>query len=176
MDDVTTSKLLSLVLRHRPERIGLVLDAAGWVDIATLLAALTRHGHPLNREELDRVVAGSDKLRFEVDGARIRAAQGHSVAVDLQLAPSMPPAYLFHGTVSRFLDRIRSQGLHRGKRHHVHLSADAHTAAAVGRRRGVPVVLRIDAGGMHTAGHVFYIAANGVWLTDYVPPQWIEVP
>jgi putative RNA 2'-phosphotransferase len=104
----------------------------------------------------------------------IRAAQGHSVPVDLRLDPLPPPAVLYHGTVRRFLAAIRADGLRRGRRGHVHLSADPDTATAVGARRGHPVVLRVDAAGMHRAGHPFYRAANGVWLTDHVPPQWID--
>jgi putative RNA 2'-phosphotransferase len=171
--EVSRSKLLALVLRHRPAVIGIELDSAGWVEIDTLLAALRRHGRPLTRTDLDRIVAGTDKRRFEVEEGRIRAAQGHSVSIDLQLEPSAPPSVLFHGTVSRFLPVIRAQGLLRRGRRHVHLSPDERTATVVGRRRGAPVVLRIDAAGMHAAGHEFFLAANGVWLTDHVPPQWI---
>jgi putative RNA 2'-phosphotransferase len=171
--DVRLSKLLSLVLRHRPGVIGIQLDGAGWVDIDTLLAALRRYGRPLNRADLDQIVAGTDKRRFEVRDGRIRAAQGHSVPIDLKLTPSAPPDVLFHGTVAQFLPAIRTEGLVSGGRQHVHLSPDERTATVVGRRRGEPVVLRIDAAGMHAAGHDFFLAANGVWLTEHVPPQWI---
>jgi putative RNA 2'-phosphotransferase len=175
-DDLTNaSKALSYVLRHRPSSIGVELDGAGWVGIADLLAAFARSGRVIPRDLLDRVVAGTDKRRFEVDGDRIRAAQGHSVPVALGLTPVTPPDLLYHGTSARFLDSIRAQGLRRGRRHDVHLSPDAETARRVGARRAGPtVVLRIDAAGMHRAGHVFYRAANGVWLTAAVPPQWIE--
>jgi putative RNA 2'-phosphotransferase len=170
---VTTSKLLSSVLRHRPSLLGIALDSSGWVDIEILLDALQRFGRPLTRMNLDRIVAGTDKQRFEVDGVRIRAAQGHSIEVDLRLAPVPPPPELFHGTVARNLATIRAQGLLRGRRQHVHLCIDEQTATTVARRRGVPALLRIDASGMHAVGHLFYRAANGVWLTDHVPPQWI---
>jgi putative RNA 2'-phosphotransferase len=170
---VTTSKLLSSVLRHRPSLLGITLDPSGWVDIELLLDAIERHGRPLARTDLDRIVAGTDKQRFEVDGARIRAAQGHSIDVDLRLAPVPPPPELFHGTVARNLAAIRAQGLLRGRRRHVHLSIDEQTATTVARRRGLPVLLRIDAAGMHAVGYLFYRAANGVWLTDRVPPPWI---
>ena len=175
-DDLTrASKALSYVLRHRPSSIGVELDDAGWVGIADLLAAFTRSGRPIPRDLLDRVVEGTDKRRFEVDGDRIRAAQGHSVPVELGLAPVTPPDRLYHGTSARFLESIRAEGLRRGRRHDVHLSPDAETAHRVGARRAGPtVILRIDAAGMHQAGHVFYRAANGVWLTAAVPPQWIE--
>lgn len=172
-DRVAVSRLLSYVLRHHPEAIGIRLDEGGWVDIDTLLAALARHGRPIGRELLEQVVAGTDKQRLEVSGGRIRAAQGHSVPVDLGLRPAPPPPVLYHGTVARLLDSIRTHGLTPGHRNHVHLSADPDAAAAVGARRGRAVVLRVDAAGMHRAGYRFYRAANGVWLTDHVPPRWI---
>jgi putative RNA 2'-phosphotransferase len=178
-DEATaTSKALAYALRHRPQSIGIELDPGGWVRVDALLAAFTANGRPISRQLLNRVVAGTDKRRFELEGDWIRAAQGHSVPVDLGLAPTPPPPVLYHGTVERFLSRIRAQGLIRGRRHHVHLSPDEPTALVVGRRReGRTVVLRIDAAGMHRQGYPFYEAANGVWLTDHVPPQWIdEVP
>lgn len=177
-DLVRHSKFLSLVLRHKPETVGLALDAQGWVAIDALLAAVARHGHPLDRATLDRVVAGNDKKRlvYSDDGSRIRAAQGHSVAVDLALKPRVPPATLYHGTVDRFLASIRAQGLRPGQRHHVHLSADEAGAAKVGARRGTPVILTIAAGALHGTGHAFYLSANGVWLTHAVPPHFIIFP
>jgi putative RNA 2'-phosphotransferase len=174
-DELTAlSRYLSYVLRHDPGAAGITLDGAGWVDVTALLDALARHGRPVDRAALDAVVAGTDKQRFEQRDGRIRAVQGHSVPVDLQLAAVPPPPVLYHGTVSRFLPGIRSHGLRPGSRHHVHLSADETTAAAVGSRRGHPVVLRIDAAGMHRQGYVFHRAANGVWLTVHVPPEWIS--
>lgn len=130
-DLVRHSKFLSLVLRHQPETVGIALDAQGWVAVDELLAAFGRHGHTLDRAALDRVVAGADKKRFVFsdDGLRVRAAQGHSVTVDLALEPRVPPATLYHGTVDRFLASIRSQGLRPSNRHHVHLSADEASAA-----------------------------------------------
>jgi len=162
------------VLRHHPERIGLALDPAGWIEVDALLAALAAHGRPLRRSELDRMVSTSDKQRFEVHGGRIRAAQGHSIPIDLGLPAMTPPPVLYHGTVDRFLASIRSHGLEPGSRQFVHLSTDEETAAGVGARRGRPVVLRIDAAGLHATGAPFYRAANGVWLTKHVPPQWIR--
>jgi putative RNA 2'-phosphotransferase len=172
---VRASKFLSLVLRHDPGRIGITLDDAGWTDVAALLAACAAHGVPITRDELAAIVATSDKRRFAFspDGARIRASQGHSVDVDLQLAPAIPPDTLFHGTVERALDGIRAAGLLPGERHHVHLSADRDTASLVGARRGRPVILTIRAGAMAAAGHTFYQSANGVWLVDHVPPAFI---
>jgi putative RNA 2'-phosphotransferase len=173
-----TSKLLSLVLRHDPARFGVVLDEHGWTDVAALLAALAAHGHAITRDELARVVATSDKQRFALspDGARIRANQGHTVEVDLGLAPAAPPDVLFHGTVDRFVDSIRAKGLLKGDRHHVHLSADRAVATQVGGRRGTPVILVVRASAMVTAGHAFFRSANGVWLVDHVPADFIEFP
>jgi putative RNA 2'-phosphotransferase len=174
-DDLTaTSRFLSYVLRHNPAAIDVTLDEGGWIDVDTLLAALARYNRPLDRATLARLVAGTDKQRFQLHGDRIRAAQGHSVPVDLHLDPASPPAVLYHGTVHRFVSSIMANGLKPGRRHHVHLSIDQQTAATVGARRGDPAVLRIDAAGMHRSGHLFYQAANGVWLTASVPPQWIS--
>ncbi|MGY0492905.1 RNA 2'-phosphotransferase [Streptomyces sp. WG-D5] len=173
---VRVSKYLSKHLRHQPERIGLTLDEAGWVEIDALLDAARAHGFPIGRAELERVVAENDKRRFAVDGSRIRASQGHSVEIDLGLPEAEPPAYLYHGTVARFLDAIRHEGLKPMNRHDVHLSADRETATRVGARRGRPVVLPVDAGAMHRAGHTFRISANGVWLTAAVPPRYLRFP
>ncbi|MFF5766899.1 RNA 2'-phosphotransferase [Streptomyces tanashiensis] len=173
---VKVSKYLSKHLRHQPERIGLVLDAHGWTEIDALLRATAEHGFPITREELDHVVATNDKKRFAIEGTRIRASQGHTVAVDLDLPAAEPPAYLYHGTVADRLPAIRSEGLRPMARHHVHLSPDRETATRVGARRGRPVVLSVDAGAMRRAGHVFHVSANGVWLTDAVPPEFLRFP
>ncbi|MFI7385305.1 RNA 2'-phosphotransferase [Streptomyces sp. NPDC049813] len=173
---VKVSKYLSKHLRHQPERIGLSLDEAGWVEIDELLAAAAAHGFPVSRAELDRAVAENDKRRFAVDGSRIRANQGHTVQVDLGLAAEQPPAYLYHGTVGRFLDAIRAEGLRPMDRHDVHLSADRETATRVGARRGRPVLLSVDAGTMHRDGHTFRVSANGVWLTAAVPARYLRFP
>lgn len=172
---VNTNKFLSLILRHAPEKIGLVLDAQGWADIGQLLARAARHGRRLSREQLDDVVARDSKTRYAIsdDGLRIRANQGHSLAtVDIAL----PPAMLYHGTASRFVEAIRVAGLLSGSRNHVHLSASRETAVAVGARHGKPVVLTVDAAAMQAQGHVFYVSANGVWLTQAVPVGFIGFP
>ena len=173
---IRTSKFLSLILRHEPERVGLKLDGAGWVAVTDLLEAVNRNGISLALDQLKHVVANNDKKRFEFseDDQRIRASQGHSVEVDLQYESQVPPELLYHGTPERFVESIRATGLNKGQRHHVHLSPDAQTAAKVGQRRGRPVVLTIRSGGMHRQGHVFYRSANGVWLVDHVPVQFIE--
>ena len=175
---VATSKFLSLVLRHKPETIGLVLDQHGWADVDELIRLSNEHGKQLSRELLEEVVEKNEKKRFTIsaDGSRIRANQGHSVSVDVELVPVEPPTLLFHGTVPRFLESIRLHGLRRGNRLHVHLSADEQTAKIVGARRGDPVVLRITAHAMFQDGYVFYVSENGVWLTEHVPPQFLEYP
>lgn len=175
---VRLSKFLSLVLRHEPEKIGIVLDANGWVAVDDLLAAAARAGTSISREQLDQVVVTNDKKRFAFssDGSRIRASQGHSVEVDLGLAPVVPPERLYHGTATRFVESIRAEGLRAQSRQHVHLSPDEETAIKVGQRHGKPVVLVVRAGAMHQAGHVFYRSENGVWLTEAVPPGYLEIP
>lgn len=176
MNRVEVSKFLSYVLRHHPEAVGVTLDAEGWIAVDVLLAALAAHGRALTLAELEEVVATSDKRRFALDGERIRANQGHSIEIDLALAPQTPPDVLFHGTVDRFLESIRLKGLLRGQRTHVHLSADLDTAKKVGARRGKPVILEIDAAAMLTAGHVFFRSDNGVWLVETVPASYIRFP
>jgi len=175
---IRTSKFLSLVLRHEPHRVGLYLDSAGWVAVDELLRAINAHGTALTLGQLQHIVASSDKKRFAFseDGQRIRASQGHSVEVDLQYQPQVPPETLYHGTPERFVASIQASGLNKGQRHHVHLSIDAATASKVGERRGRPVVLKVRAGEMHQAGHTFFLAANGVWLVEHVPTQFIEFP
>jgi len=175
MDLVRTSKRLAYVLRHRPDSIGLTLGAGGWVGVDELLLALARHGTRITRADLEYVVAHNDKRRFVLDGDRIRANQGHSVEVDLGLAPVLPPDRLFHGTARHNLDSIFLDGLLRGTRHHVHLSADEQTAIKVGARHGSPIVLAVDAAAMVTEGLLFYRSENGVWLTDHVPARHLTV-
>jgi putative RNA 2'-phosphotransferase len=174
-DIVSTSKFLSLVLRHRPEAIGLVLDDAGWAEIDAILR-LAPPDLGLTRDRIARAVAGNDKQRFAIseDGARIRARQGHSIDIDLRLPAVAPPARLYHGTATRFLASIRREGLSRRDRRHVHLSADADTAKNVGTRHGKPAVLVVRAGEMAAAGHAFHLSENGVWLTDAVPVAFID--
>lgn len=172
---VKISKYLSLHLRHKPEKIGLSLAPGGWVSVEELLAACGRNGMPIRREELDLVVKNSDKQRFSFDegATRIRANQGHSTRVDLQLEPKMPPAVLYHGTATKHLDSILATGLRKMSRHHVHLSMDIPTAVKVGARHGKPVIFKVDAARMHESGHIFYVSENGVWLVEEVPPSFL---
>jgi putative RNA 2'-phosphotransferase len=170
---VKVSKFLSLVLRHQPEAVGIVLDEGGWAGVDELIAACAARGRPFSRAELEHVVATNSKKRFafSADGRRIRASQGHSIAVRLDLPAVPPPALLFHGTAAATLPLILREGLRPMSRQYVHLSADIETAVRVGARHGRPVVLEVDAGGMAATGHAFRVSANGVWLTDRVPAE-----
>jgi putative RNA 2'-phosphotransferase len=172
---VRTSKFLSLILRHQPGKIGLALDANGWAEVDELLQKAGERGFQIDRPTLERVVAENDKQRFAFspDGTRIRASQGHSIQVDLQLEPLAPPEVLYHGTAERFQAAIVEQGLLPRSRQHVHLSGDVETALRVGRRHGKPVVFQIQAGVMERDGLKFYRSANGVWLTEHVPAQYL---
>lgn len=174
---VKLSKYLSKHLRHRPEAIGLTLEPGGWVQVDALLEACNRCNFRITRKELEEVVASNNKQRFSFDptGTRIRANQGHSVGVDLQLEPVEPPAVLYHGTGSQNVESIQREGMHRMSRHHVHLSEDMLTALSVGARHGKPVVFEVDAAAMHQAGHQFYMSTNGVWLVDQVPPDYLRL-
>ncbi|GAA4902238.1 putative RNA 2'-phosphotransferase [Stackebrandtia albiflava] len=172
----SVSRRLAHILRHDPASAGVKLDEAGWADVDAVLAGLAAEGRPIGRAELERLVRDNDKRRFALDGDRIRARQGHSVPVDLGLAPASPPELLFHGTVGRFLPSIREQGLLPGNRHHVHLSPDRATARTVGGRRGRPVVLTVLAARLAATGAVFHHTDNGVWLTAAVPPGYLREP
>ena len=173
---VKVSKWLSLVLRHDPGVVGIALDGGGWADVDELIAGCARAGRRFSRAELDHVVAVNNKKRFAYseDGRRIRASQGHSVEVDLGLAAAEPPAVLFHGTATTALPLVLREGLKPMSRRQVHLSADAETAVRVGARHGRPVVLEVDAAGLAATGHIFRVSANGVWLTDEVPPTHLR--
>ncbi|MFC4030523.1 RNA 2'-phosphotransferase [Streptomyces polygonati] len=170
---VRVSKFLSMVLRHKPETVGVVLDEGGWVDVGVLMAACAAKGRRFSRAELDHVVATNSKKRFAFseDGLRIRANQGHTVAVELGLAATAPPGVLYHGTAAATVPVILREGLKPMTRRDVHLSADVETAIRVGSRHGRPVVLEVDAAGLAATGHEFRVSANGVWLTDAVPPE-----
>lgn len=175
---IRTSKFLSLVLRHDPQAAGVALDAAGWVSVEDLLEGCARARRPLSREQLSHIVATNSKKRFEFSpgGRYIRASQGHSVEVDLAYEAQIPPAQLYHGTATRFLDSIREKGLLKMNRHHVHLSAETKVTMEVGARHGQPVLLTINAEAMHRKGHVFYQSTNGVWLVEHVPVEFLLLP
>ena len=177
MSPEDASKFIAYVLRHAPESIGLRLDAEGWADIDALVAGAVAAGRVLMRSDVVAAVDAGTKKRYALsaDGQRIRALQGHSTPqVRRSFEALAPPALLFHGTATRFLDAIRAQGLKPGSRQHVHLSVDEATAVQVGQRHGKSHVLRVDAAGMHARGHAFHRAENGVWLTDAVPPEFLS--
>jgi putative RNA 2'-phosphotransferase len=169
------SKFLSYHLRHAPQELGLTLQPGGWVNIEDLLAAATQHQRTITQQELEAIVANSDKKRFSIDptGTKVRANQGHSVKVDLKLEPMGPPEILYHGTAEQFVNAILESGLQKMSRHHVHLSADVQTAHKVGMRRGKVVIFQVDAAAMDADGVIFYRSDNGVWLTDFVAPQYL---
>lgn len=167
------SKFLSLVLRHKPEEIGLQLDESGWADVEELIA---KSDIRFTKEDLFEIVATSDKQRFALneDRTKIRANQGHSIEVDLGLPPAVPPDLLYHGTAADTVDVIRKDGIQRMSRQYVHLSTVKDTAVQVGGRHGKPVILTVRAGEMHADGLLFYLSENKVWLTDYVPAKYID--
>lgn len=175
-EEIRISKFLSLVLRHKPETIGLHLDDNGWANTQELMERLNSNDFEISIEDLKQVVANNDKKRFQFseDYSKIRASQGHSLKVDLALEEKIPPRLLYHGTAEKNLDSIRKQGLVKGQRHHVHLSADKETAQKVGMRHGKPLVLKVRSEEMSKAGIRFYQSENGVWLTDTVPPDYLE--
>lgn len=171
------SKFLSLILRHKPEEIGIQLDQHGWANVAELISKMGENGTILTMGKLENIVETDSKGRysFNHDKTLIRANQGHSIKVDLELKPVEPPEVLYHGTADRFIDSIMKSGLKPISRNHVHLSSDIETALKVGKRHGKAIILTINAQEMALKGHKFYISTNGVWLTDAVPTEFIEV-
>lgn len=170
------SKFMSLVLRHRPEQIGLNLDENGWTLVVDFLVKMNAKGNNLDIEKLEEIVSTNEKKRFAFneDKTKIRASQGHSVTIDLALKEITPPDFLFHGTVQKFIDEIKEKGLLKMSRQHVHLSKDEETAVKVGSRRGKPIILIVNTSKMHQDGFKFYQSENGVWLTDNVPSKYIQ--
>jgi putative RNA 2'-phosphotransferase len=171
------SKFLSLILRHKPETISLVLDENGWADVADLIEKSAKAGSGFSLEELTEVVETNDKKRFSFDETKtkIRASQGHSIAVDIGFEERTPPPILYHGTAEKNLASILDTGLEKRARHHFHLSSETETARAVGIRYGKPVILQIDAAQMAAQGFKFYVSANEVWLVEAVSPEFLKV-
>lgn len=171
------SKMMSLILRHKPSTINASLDSNGWMSIDVLIKGINKKGIYIDESILETVVAENDKKRFIIstDGEKIRANQGHSIKVDIELKPIEPPEMLYHGTVDKFMDLISTEGLKKMSRQHVHLSADRETAIKVGSRRGKPIILEIEAGEMYKNGGDFFRSENGVWLTDSVAPEYIRL-
>ncbi len=172
--DIKLGRFLSLVLRHNPQAAGIALDEHGWADVEALIAGVRRTGRQIDRETLARIVAQNNKQRYAYneDHTKIRANQGHSLAVDVELKQEIPPARLYHGTAARFLSAIQTGGIQKMKRQHVHLSSDFETAVQVGKRHGMPAVITIDAAAMARDGYRFYCAENGVWLCGQVPAKY----
>lgn len=171
-----TSRFLSLILRHKPEVIGITLDKNGWADVSAVIAGVNKSDrYFLDMETLEEIVRTDEKQRysFSPDRKKIRANQGHSVQVDVELKKGTPPEFLWHGTGEKYVDSINKEGLKPKGRLYVHLSADVETARKVGSRHGKPVIYRIDSGEMHRKGYIFYLSENGVWLTDIVPVNFM---
>ena len=170
------SRFLTLVLRHDPAAIGLTLDAHGWAKNDDLLRCLQQHGQNLTLEGLQNIVNGSPQQRFSFsdDGSQVRASQGHSVDIGLKLSPQIPPQFLYHGTATRFMEFIEREGLKKMTRQHVHLSAKPRTAHESGNRHRQPIILEISAETMSHHGLKFFLSENGVWLTDSVPPDYLN--
>lgn len=173
-EDIKLGRFLSLVLRHNPDAAGIALDAHGWADVEALLAGVCRTGRHIDMETLERIVRENNKQRysFNEDHTKIRANQGHSLQVDVELTAAEPPEYLYHGTAARFLPAIQREGIRKMGRQYVHLSGDFQTAIEVGRRHGKPIVITVSAGIMARDGMVFYRAENGVWLCEFVAPKY----
>lgn len=177
MDYTRTSKFISLVLRHKPQEIGISLDEHGWADVSELLEKMNVYGHPIDIETLKEIVRTDAKQRysFSDDGTLIRANQGHSIPVDVELAEKEPPEILYHGTAKRFAESISAEGLKPMNRLYVHLSKDIETAEKVGKRHGKPYIFTVKSGEMFRAGYKFYLSVNGVWLTKAAPTEYLSV-
>ncbi len=175
MSGKSTSKFISLILRHKPEAIGITLDEHGWADVGELIEGISKT-RPFSMEDLERIVAEDEKQRysFNADKTLIRANQGHSVPVDVELEIKSPPDILWHGTGEKYVHSIMDQGLIPKSRLYVHLSSDYNTAVKVGSRHGKPVVFVVETGQMENDGYEFYLSANGIWLTKSVPAEYLR--
>ena len=175
--DIKLGRFLSLVLRHNPQAAGISLDEHGWADVGELLAGVNRTGRRIDLPTLERIVRENNKQRYSFNGdhTKIRANQGHSLQVDIELREAEPPKYLYHGTATRFFPAIQREGIRKMSRQYVHLSGDFETAMAVGQRHGNPVVITVDAAAMAGDGVTFYRSENGVWLCEHVAPKYFQV-
>lgn len=169
-------KFLSLILRHQPQAVGIQLDEHGCANVEELLEGMSNHGKPVDMQTLEYMVANNDKKRysFNDDKTLIRANQGHSIPVDVELEEKVPPEYLYHGTGEKYVSSIEKNGLLPKSRLYVHLSNDVSTAENVGRRHGSPIVYKIHSAEMHKDGYCFYLSVNGVWLTKKVPVKYLQ--
>lgn len=176
MNLTNISKFISLILRHKPEKIGITLDEHGWANVSDLIKGVSKE-YPFNFKILEEIVATDDKQRysFNEDKTLIRANQGHSISVDVELEEAVPPEYLWHGTGEKYRKNICDIGLIPKSRLYVHLSDNSDTALSVGKRHGKPVIIRVDAGRMHKDGFKFYLSKNGVWLTKHVPTSYFSI-
>lgn len=174
MSLVDTSRFISLILRHKPETIGITLDEHGWANVEELIAGVAKT-HEINMDILEEIVRTDDKQRysFNDDKTLIRANQGHSIPVDVELEEVQPPEELWHGTGEKYVSSIDLQGLIPKSRLYVHLSKDVETAVRVGQRHGKPVLYIVKAGEMYKEGYKFYLSKNGVWLTKEVPVKYL---
>jgi putative RNA 2'-phosphotransferase len=170
-----TSKFIALILRHKPEAIGITLDEHGWANVDELIGGIAKT-RPFTMEMLEEIVSTDEKMRysFNEDKTLIRANQGHSISVDVELEEKEPPKYLYHGTGEKYVSSIEENGLLPKSRLYVHLSSDYSTAEKVGARHGKPAVYKIRADEMFRDGYKFYLSVNGVWLTEKVPPRYFK--
>ncbi|MGN0144665.1 MAG: RNA 2'-phosphotransferase [Clostridium sp.] len=176
-NDAKLGKFISLILRHKPETIGISLDPHGWAEVSELIDGINKCGHKIDFETLDRIVRENNKKRysFNEDKTKIRANQGHSVNVDVELKKVIPPEVLYHGTAERFLDSIKEKGILKMSRQYVHLSENKETAVNVGKRHGKPIVLAIDTKSMMKDGFEFYLSENRVYLCKYIPWKYVSL-
>lgn len=176
MDKTNLSKFIALILRHKPDTVGITLDEHGWASVSELLSGINASGNEIDMQTLEEIVAEDEKQRysFNSDKTKIRANQGHSVNVDVELKKAVPPETLFHGTGEKFVSSIKSEGLKPKSRLYVHLSKDRETAVKVGSRHGKPVVFEVNSGEMSRNGFEFFLSENGVWLTKIVPAEYLR--
>lgn len=172
------SKFFSQILRHRPELIGIELEDGGWTDTEEFLEKISKYkkGDLITFPELEYVVENNDKQRFSFneDKTKIRANQGHSTNVEMNYQPKTPPPILYHGTAIKNIDSILKNGILKGNRQYVHLSADIETATKVGSRHGKAYIFTVETLKMHEAGLEFYCSDNGVWMADFVPVEFLK--
>ena len=176
MDKDRLSKFISLILRHKPSEIGITLDNYGWANVKELINGINNSGRKINMKVLEEIVLTDDKGRysFNEDKTLIRANQGHSIPVDVELDEVQPPEFLWHGTAEKYVNSICRSGLISKSRLYVHLSSDTQTATNVGKRHGEAVLFRVDARKMYQDGFKFYLSKNGVWLTNHVPISYLH--
>lgn len=176
MNLTNISKFISLILRHKPEKICITLDEHGWANVADLINGVSKE-YPFNFEMLEEIVATDSKQRYSFNENKtlIRANQGHSIPVDVELQEITPPEQLYHGTGEKYRKSICDIGLIPKSRLYVHLSDNSDTALSVGRRHGKPIIISVDAGRMYRDGFKFYLSKNGVWLTKHVPVSYLHI-